>query len=443
MARTFLTTLGINPYLDCRYRLRDTLSAITPFVQEALASTLCSDWSAEDRILVFCTEEATSKNWLDQSEANPHGNFDVGLQTRLHQAPTSAAIARVPIPGGSTEAEIMEIFQTVADVLEKEDEVILDITHSFRSLPLLHGVILNYAKVLKGIRVSGIYYGAFETLGRLDDVRKVPVEERIAPVFDLTPYDALLDWARAVDGFVSYGSTKSIQELVTKKIAPILTETQGQEGTARGLRDLLNRLHPMAMRILTARLPDIENFTSLEEQVSALKGQTLLPPLSPLLDLIVEKTQPFAAPSPEEKGFAAVEWCIAHNLIPQGYTLLQEAIVSGSCRLFGYDSTVSEKRDFITALLNVEGKKAHRSEWREPLESRRKDAEAILACCGPAFQALASSFSRLTGLRNDINHAGARRGHKSHEALVQQLKEQYQVTRAAWFDFVTTWRHRN
>jgi CRISPR-associated Csx2 family protein len=441
MARIFLSTLGTNVYLEGIYRFQDLLSTITPFVQEALITSLCREWTASDRVVIFCTEEATRKNWLDRSESNRHGNFPSGLKSRLEQLSLSAAIVRVPIPGGASEAEIMEIFQIVADVLGVKDEVILDITHSFRSLPLLHGVILNYAKVLKSIRVAGIFYGAFETLGRLEDVKKIPVQERISPIFDLTPYDALLDWARAVDDFVRYGSTKSVQDLVTKKIGPILRETQGREDTAKGLRELLNRLHPMAMRILTARLQDIENFTSLEEQVSELKGQTLLPPLNPLLDLIAQKTQPFAAPSQEEKGFAAVEWCITHNLIPQGYTLLQETIVSGLCRVLSYNSTVSEERDFVTALLNVEGKKADRADWREPLESRRSDAEAILACCGPAFKALASPFCRLTGLRNDINHAGCRKGHKHYETLMQQLEEQYQAIRAAWFEFVDNWRH--
>ena len=133
MARVFLTTLGTNRYMECRYRLRNCDSSITPFVQEALVCQLCSEWNVTDRVIVFCTAEADKKNWLDQDQNNPEANFPQGLKTRLQKL-CPATLSHVSIPAGTTEKEIMEIFEIVANVLTDGDEVILDITHSFRFL---------------------------------------------------------------------------------------------------------------------------------------------------------------------------------------------------------------------------------------------------------------------------------------------------------------------
>ncbi|WP_425505358.1 CRISPR-associated DxTHG motif protein [Thermosulfurimonas marina] len=66
---------------------------------------------------------------------------------------------------GRSEEEIRDNFRKVIENLSEGEEVFFDITHSFRSLPMLNLVALSYARVLKGIRIRGIYYGAFEVLG--------------------------------------------------------------------------------------------------------------------------------------------------------------------------------------------------------------------------------------------------------------------------------------
>lgn len=432
MARILLSTLGTGRYLEGSYILRGSASSCTPFIQEALAEILCKSWGPEDRITVFCTGESEKKNWVDGS------NFERGLESRLKGLPIQASVRRVLIPEGRSEDEIMGIFNAVYAELNHGDEVVLDITHSFRSLPLLNTVILNYAKVLKKIRVSAILYGAFESLGPLKEIEKLPSECRRAPVFDLTPYDTLLDWSVAVDDFVRHGWTERLQELVAGKVVPILRATQGGDETLRELNKLANRLHGMALNILTARCPEIERFSSLTEVVERIKGQQVIPPLNPLLDLLLSKTRPFDTVHPEEKGFEAVEWCIAHNLVPQGYTILRETLISGMCRLLGKNPCVREEReDFIGSLLNVLARNKPESDWQGGLANRKEEARAVIRTLGKPLQDLAEAFHEIGRRRNNINHCGCAQGERvSADELITELGEKLSRARAAWAGIV-------
>ncbi len=87
-----------------------------------------------------------------------------GLRSCLEAISVRASISNVDIPMGASEQEIWNIFNIVLDQIRENDFVVFDITHAFRSIPMLAIVILNYAKVIKNIRLTGIIR-AFEVLG--------------------------------------------------------------------------------------------------------------------------------------------------------------------------------------------------------------------------------------------------------------------------------------
>ncbi|WP_168720183.1 TM1812 family CRISPR-associated protein [Thermosulfurimonas marina] len=60
-------------------------------------------------------------------------------------------------------------------------------------------------------------------------MENLPEEQRVAPVFDLTPYALLLEWSFAVEEFLRYGLAERLYELVRGEIAPILKETRGRD----------------------------------------------------------------------------------------------------------------------------------------------------------------------------------------------------------------------
>jgi len=73
-----------------------------------------------------------------------------------------------------------DIFMSIGDNLNHGDEVYLDITHSFRSIPIFMYLMMNFIQTLnyeKEIKLAGIYYGML-------DARR---EFGYTPVVDLSP----------------------------------------------------------------------------------------------------------------------------------------------------------------------------------------------------------------------------------------------------------------
>src|SRR5690606_16601888 len=111
---------------------------------------------------------------------------NMGLHTRLQELKANgklkAGIKTEDIPEGFSSEEIWSIFQKIVDNVHTGDIIYLDITHAFRSIPMLGMVLLNYLKALHRIEVKAIYYGAFEKLGFAGQVQKMEIEERNAPI---------------------------------------------------------------------------------------------------------------------------------------------------------------------------------------------------------------------------------------------------------------------
>lgn len=89
------------------------------------------------------------------------------------------------------------------EILEVGDKDIkynlaMDVTHSFRSLPLYNLVLLNYIKNITqyNISISHIYYGMYETVGELG----------CAPIVDLRDVADLLDLTNGVAEFKDTGN---------------------------------------------------------------------------------------------------------------------------------------------------------------------------------------------------------------------------------------------
>lgn len=65
MARkVFISFLGSNNYLETYYSFEGKKSEHpVRFIQEDLVKRLCNEWTKDDRILIFCTDDSKTKNW--------------------------------------------------------------------------------------------------------------------------------------------------------------------------------------------------------------------------------------------------------------------------------------------------------------------------------------------------------------------------------------------
>ena len=135
MARNvFVSFLGTNNYLETYYDFQGDISARpVRFIQEALVEILCGQWTQKDKILIFCTALSKKKNWIDNGQEDTEVE---GLSSRLKRMNLPVQTEMVEIKEGFSEEDIWSIFNSVYDKLEKDDNIIFDVTHAFRSIPM-------------------------------------------------------------------------------------------------------------------------------------------------------------------------------------------------------------------------------------------------------------------------------------------------------------------
>lgn len=410
MARVFISFLGTNDYLPCTYFKDDKQVRNVRFVQEATLSFFCSKWTRDDRILIFTTNESYKKNWLDNGHIDSKTDSVLdqkGLACCIEALGLLPGIKSVPIPDGKNEDEIWEIFNEIFACLNEGDELLFDITHAFRSIPMLAMVILNYAKVMKGISLIGIYYGAFEVLGSQYEALAIPLRERLVPIFDLTVFDVLLDWATAIDRFLGTGDAVPVCRLADKAVKPILKSTRGSDNSAVAIRNMAVGLEKFSRAISTCRGREISNrIAFLKKEIIKCENLDIIQPFRPIFERIQEQMDRFNGNAIPD-GIRAAGWCLDHNLIQQGYTILEETIISYFVLRIGEDpeDLENKNREIATQAMHIYNKGLDKSKWKKPA----KDYPAITKRFVAFYRSqhsLAKVFSDIAGFRNDLNHAG-------------------------------------
>jgi CRISPR-associated Csx2 family protein len=318
MAKVLISFLGTNDYIPCNYYLdKDRSLKIDNlrFIQEALLKLLCTGWDSEDRIIVFLTEDAEKKNWIDTVYKT--GESKPGLDTVLKSMKLKPRILSPRIKEGYSESDIWDIFETVFSQLNDNDELILDITHSFRSIPMLGLVLLNYARVLKNITVKGIYYGAFEKLGPSYFVKEnISISERNAPIVDVTSLMELQDWTTAINSFIKSGDASMITGLTSENVNPVSKATQGKDPVAGRLKSFAKNIERITDYYRYCRGGDIRSFDfdSFNEnlQLLAEERNIFIKPLPPLFSLIKNQFEN-SSTGDSVNLIHGAQWCLDHG----------------------------------------------------------------------------------------------------------------------------------
>jgi len=419
MSKLFISFLGTNRYIPCNYYFNDEKVNNVHYVQEALIQIFCKDFTENDRILIFLTEKAKEKNW----ESN--NNNESLLKNRLTNLGLKSRIIDILIPIGNSEKEIWDIFSIIYNNIKQNDEIILDVTHAFRSIPLLSIVLLNYARFLKNIEVKGIYYGAFEVLGSRDEVKNMKIEKRDAPIFDLTSFDKLHQWSIAADNFVNYGSSKKLCNLIYEKINPILAENSKNE-QAVYMNKFAKGLNKITGYFNTARGKQIvegKDFIYLRNNISNLSEDFIVSkPLQPIKEKIKRQIELYNENN-ILNGFRAVKWCIDNELIQQGITLLQETIITYILVDLEIPYYNIKNRDIVSIAIKMICEKKEYSQWPEKLKNDEDKTKKIIN--SDSFKLLAKAFDKLREYRNDINHGGYLKTSRSAGAFSNKLLEVY------------------
>ncbi len=426
MAKVFISFLGNNNYITCNYYFNNDKSDVVKgvrFIQEALVQKYFSKCDKTDRVIIFLTPEAEQKNWIDATDEL--GNKFHGLEVHLKRLGLPLSIKPVKnIPKGSDESEIWDLFSMITKHVNEKDEIYLDITYGFRSLPMLGMVLLNYLKVTKNIHVAGIFYGAFERLGYQSDVIKMDLEERNVPVLELSSFQILQSWALGADNFINYGITGKIEQAISDEINRIERKSGAPQKDPKSIalskfQKQLKGLAPGFQTVRGKEILEAKKIIPLKETIDEIKGDEHIAPFKIILDKISHKLSPFKRNN-VENGFAGVKWCIDHGMIQQGITMLQENTITWVLITLANAQDQHNDQDqcldytnrchreivsdafIIVALPPKKGKK----KWNTSSKENPELAIKIQKFISEDIKGLIGPFNSLRTFRNDINHGG-------------------------------------
>lgn len=398
MAKKFFSFLGTNNYQECVYQFQKKTGKKVVYIQDDLIDRFCTEFGKDDKIVFFLTKKAREKHWKDKLE-----NIIINKQLKCQICP-------IDVMDSETESDIWGLFEQIYNTIEQNDEVIFDLTYSLRYLPMLFFSILHYSVFTKEISVKGIYYGAWEVKGEVNG-------ETVSPIFDLTDTFNIMEWANAADAFTNYGIADKLVRCVNSSAKDFI----GSSGLAKSISS-------MTKDILYSRTIPIaqgDKFKRVKEGIEKLEP-SLQPPFKPILETVFKKIDGFK--DNETKNFIpAVKWCIAHEMIPQGVTILQEGLLSYILNRCSLDYQNRNLRILVSGRLNQRDTQEYKPDSEEI--KYKKEIDEIFK--DEFVQECRAFYQSITQLRNDVNHGGTNEhATVSTEKLYNNLKNRFEEVRA-------------
>lgn len=249
-------------YRTANYHLGEKDLGSYPFISAALrkyygidsvllVGTVHSMW--EEVYRWFCED---SKQTIDEdayisiAEACENSNYlsELTIPNKEIIEQTMGGDSKVIlIKYGLNEDEIKvntDIILGLQQYLRSGDELIVDVTHSFRSLPLFMMNLLIYLKNVsqKKISITHIHYGMLD----------ISRELGYAPIIDLNSMMEVNDWITGAYSFSEFGNAYKISKLVE-------SEDKGVSTLLQEFSNLMNLNHLHAIQKISQRLGSIKN----------------------------------------------------------------------------------------------------------------------------------------------------------------------------------------
>lgn len=398
----------------------------------------------------------------ENSQDLPEKTFRKGLHALLQEEFPDTEKQIVRIPEGKNGQELNRIFECIYGELSDGEIVFFDFTHGLRNLPMQALAVVNYAKVLKKIQVGGLYYGAYE-LGKpqADGLRHVQI-------LDMSFCSRVQDWTSAAETFVKAGSSNQIKSLHDQSQENMDEANSEYQDIVDRLFDLTNCLE--TSRGMIAYGDEIKKlkkksgesiyaayrcFQNSYDELNSKELSDIEQPIKRLIEYVYDDVKILdsklllkrkGAPNPVAMkytalGMATVKWAIRKNLIQQGYTALNETLISYICELHGINARRYEDRDCVRQtirIVNIEyelknsppgGIKLFRqANWLNVYKKDKFKHTPIREFEETAFEILSSLPDEVFSLSNYIGDARNSLNHFSHQPADQEIPSYMDLT---------------
>jgi CRISPR-associated protein Csx16 len=386
--RRLVSFLGTGNYEPTRHRVAEGgTGAETRHVCRAIA-----EFVRVDEIAIVATVEAREK----------HGK---GIETALREANLPSPTFEM-IPRGESEDQLRQQFAVVKELLRPPagTEVALDVTHAFRSQPFFAAAVAAFVRAVDPAPAAvRVFYAAFEA--RRDGV---------TPVWELTPFIDLVDWAQNMMLFLRTGRAAGVAEtteIFGRELRRRWAATK--EGDPPALAALGRELRAFGANLETIRTAALllGDGSGSADRLARRLGEARasaasLPPLADVLDRLQgEMVEPLRGASghlADEAGHRALcglaqlyvgmgRWAEAAAVLREGW-ITRHATPAAA---------LGDRR---------EGHPGIDEEARRQAEGRWINEEGDVA-------------SRVAEVRNDLEHAGFKRQPLPADSLQQRIRD--------------------
>jgi len=322
----------------------------------------------------------------------------------------------------------LPLFEILVDSIDPQDQIIFDITHAFRSIPVLVLLGATLLRKAKNVEIQGLYYGLYRG------------EASESPIVDLTPALCLLDWLTATDKFITTGSSVDLGNLLDKvqqdfyrpqKLAMDMQKPTKLQNFGRAIHNVSRSIELIRpMHLLQEDLPKLIRHSTpeLEQEIGVFSK-----PFGLMLEQVRQSYMPLAlsnanADKKEEiyRQFLLLQWYVEKQFTVHALLMAREWVVSALCLLDGRDKYL--EREHREAVEKQLGKMIdyQNPTLKQPIASHVKDAKA-----------LANFWSQLTQYRNDIAHVQMNESPLNSQALEKFVQEKLVCTLQSLFPSLT------
>jgi len=353
MKRILIAPLGTGAYQDSskpryereyktvKYSLEGKIYE-TPFVSEALMKhykvdkiiligTMGSMWDTLYQYYAEQKQEFNEDVYFELCDRVDSSNHTTPLTMDWQQSIKKVMPVECDIiltPYGINEVELMQNFTTIfsiAETLEKDCSIILDITHGFRSQAMYNFLIASYISDLRpDVKIEHITYGMLELLKELKE----------CPIVDLNVMMRLMKFIKGAYELKEYGNGFLLADLLNDELRTV-THSEVQ-------KKLVNFTKTVNLGYMLQIKEVIEQIKGIEKSINQLEGfyKTMLP------NVLGDFVKRFKKANREwQYQFEMAKWFEEQKRYGQAYIALGEAIVTYYCEKEGEDPTLKEARE--------------------------------------------------------------------------------------------------
>jgi len=347
MSRVYISFLGLGTkqpsgnyaYNQAVYELNGEKSTETEFVQVAEIENIGTEYF--DRLLIVATERS----------------YDLHFENLKEQLCKIGVRDVIPliINEDMSATNQWKWFEQILDCIEKDDELTVDLTHGYRSTPIVFSTAINFLQKARGVKLNAVYYGAYEKIKDLG----------YAPLVDMKDFYIINEWAEAVSRLVEDADARKMAE-VAEKTPEFQVGELNDERIINAFADLTNTIRNVDINNVAEKADTAIGLINEKEKEASLTGKVLL-------KLVVDKFTSLASDGPisgkYDKSYfllqlEIIKLLLEHKLFMQAYTVMREFIgsiglieIEKANILTGEGRRQRRKADVFANMLRVDEKK--------------------------------------------------------------------------------------